>query len=144
MRTWYSCGMTCGRCVQHWNKTDYAHWSGLNFCSSLASELESHCCPICFELMMGPANAPMLLSPCGHTFCAKVCLRQKMLQVMRIENNTSALCKQCLIKVFHKHANDWFQCSVWQFMFAEAAQEPHVHVVDKKLYLRLWIYLFKS
>jgi hypothetical protein len=36
----------------------------------LAQEIEQHCCPICLELMAPPSNAPVLLFPCGHTFCA--------------------------------------------------------------------------
>eukprot|EP01023_Acetabularia_acetabulum_P007826 TRINITY_DN1341_c0_g1_i1.p1 TRINITY_DN1341_c0_g1~~TRINITY_DN1341_c0_g1_i1.p1 ORF type:complete len:311 (-),score=38.96 TRINITY_DN1341_c0_g1_i1:153-1085(-) len=39
----------------------------------LAAEIESHTCPICYELMLAPINAPVLLHPCGHTFC-KVCV----------------------------------------------------------------------
>ncbi|QDZ21622.1 RING-type domain-containing protein [Chloropicon primus] len=40
----------------------------------LAKEIASHKCPICYELMIPPDNSPMLLFPCGHTFC-KTCLR---------------------------------------------------------------------
>ncbi|KAF0852207.1 conserved mitochondrial RING domain-containing protein [Andalucia godoyi] len=40
----------------------------------LASEIEAHTCPICYELMAPPERAPMLLFPCGHSFCA-MCLR---------------------------------------------------------------------
>eukprot|EP01025_Chloroclados_australasicus_P019051 TRINITY_DN2022_c0_g2_i1.p2 TRINITY_DN2022_c0_g2~~TRINITY_DN2022_c0_g2_i1.p2 ORF type:complete len:312 (-),score=46.39 TRINITY_DN2022_c0_g2_i1:742-1677(-) len=39
----------------------------------LAAEIESHTCPICYELMVAPKNAPILLYPCGHSFC-KVCV----------------------------------------------------------------------
>jgi hypothetical protein len=41
----------------------------------LASELHTHTCQICFELMMPPVKSPTLLFPCGHTFC-KVCVDQ--------------------------------------------------------------------
>lgn len=40
---------------------------------SLSQEIESHTCPICYELMVAPQNAPILLFPCGHTFCC-VCI----------------------------------------------------------------------
>ncbi|EFJ09515.1 hypothetical protein SELMODRAFT_427977 [Selaginella moellendorffii] len=38
---------------------------------SLAAEIESNICPIFFELMKSPTYSPILLYPCGHTFCAK-------------------------------------------------------------------------
>ena len=40
----------------------------------LAKEIASHKCPICYELMIPPDHAPLLLFPCGHTFC-NTCLR---------------------------------------------------------------------
>ncbi|KAJ4463026.1 putative zinc finger protein [Paratrimastix pyriformis] len=39
----------------------------------LAQELQSNTCPICYELMAPPDKNPVLLFPCGHTFCA-LCL----------------------------------------------------------------------
>jgi RING-type zinc-finger len=42
---------------------------------TFANEMESNVCPICLELMIPPTNKPMLLFPCGHTFC-NVCLAQ--------------------------------------------------------------------
>ena len=41
----------------------------------LASEIESHTCPICYELMLAPERPPILLFPCGHSFCGS-CLQQ--------------------------------------------------------------------
>ncbi|MEW5319989.1 MAG: hypothetical protein WDW38_011097 [Sanguina aurantia] len=36
----------------------------------LAKELESqNTCPICYDLMVPPDHAPVMLFPCGHTFC---------------------------------------------------------------------------
>ena len=35
----------------------------------LMGEMASQTCPICMELMLSP-KTPMLLFPCGHTFCA--------------------------------------------------------------------------
>lgn len=37
---------------------------------TFANEMESNVCPICLELMIPPKNRPMLLFPCGHTFCS--------------------------------------------------------------------------
>lgn len=39
----------------------------------LESELHSHMCKICSHLMLSPNNTPMLLFPCGHTFCKMCC-----------------------------------------------------------------------
>ena len=36
---------------------------------SLSQEIESHTCPICYELMVAPRNAPILLFPCGMFSC---------------------------------------------------------------------------
>ena len=38
----------------------------------LVKELESHTCPICYELMVPPQHGPVLLFPCGHSFCSEV------------------------------------------------------------------------
>jgi hypothetical protein len=37
--------------------------------SYLEAELGTHTCKICFELMVSPVHTPVLLFPCGHTFC---------------------------------------------------------------------------
>ena len=37
--------------------------------SYLEAELSTHTCKICFELMISPHHTPILLFPCGHTFC---------------------------------------------------------------------------
>lgn len=42
---------------------------------SVADELETNACGICFELMLPKEHSPMLLFPCGHTFC-KQCLEE--------------------------------------------------------------------
>jgi len=41
--------------------------------SYLEAELGTHTCKICFELMLSPVHTPVLLFPCGHTFC-KACI----------------------------------------------------------------------
>ncbi|KAG0571460.1 hypothetical protein KC19_VG013100 [Ceratodon purpureus] len=54
----------------------WPHASTMNtITSSLADQIESNTCPICFELMKSPDFSPILLSPCGHTFCAKCVTR---------------------------------------------------------------------
>eukprot|EP01017_Pseudomicrothorax_dubius_P008115 TRINITY_DN12641_c0_g1_i2.p1 TRINITY_DN12641_c0_g1~~TRINITY_DN12641_c0_g1_i2.p1 ORF type:complete len:329 (-),score=85.81 TRINITY_DN12641_c0_g1_i2:34-1020(-) len=39
----------------------------------ISKELESNTCGICYELMLPPTHSPLLLFPCGHTFC-KACM----------------------------------------------------------------------
>ena len=48
----------------------------------LATEIESHTCPICYELMRAPTHSPMILFPCGHSFCAQ-CLQAHMVRPPR-------------------------------------------------------------
>lgn len=45
--------------------------------SYLRAELHTHTCKICLKLMQSPSNTPMLLFPCGHTFCQS-CLSNKV------------------------------------------------------------------
>lgn len=45
----------------------------IKFEKTFAKEMEQNTCPICFEQMIPPANSPMILFPCGHSFC-KMCL----------------------------------------------------------------------
>ena len=42
----------------------------------LMGEMASQTCPICMELMLSP-RTPMLLFPCGHTFCTQ-CIESSM------------------------------------------------------------------
>lgn len=45
--------------------------------SYLEAELSTHTCKICFELMTSPVHTPILLFPCGHTFC-QLCMDTHM------------------------------------------------------------------
>lgn len=40
---------------------------------TISKEIETNTCPVCYELMVPPKNSPILLFPCGHTFC-KMCV----------------------------------------------------------------------
>ena len=42
---------------------------------TLYDQVMSNTCPICFELFLPPLNNPLILFPCGHTFC-KACIEQ--------------------------------------------------------------------
>ena len=39
--------------------------------------VDTHKCPICLEVMLHPTYSPLMLVPCGHTFCSR-CLGQYM------------------------------------------------------------------
>ena len=39
--------------------------------SYLDTELQTHSCPVCYQLMAPPHKDPVLLFPCGHSFCAQ-------------------------------------------------------------------------
>lgn len=45
--------------------------------SFLQNELQQHTCPVCFEPMLPPQRSPLLLFPCGHTFCEQCIGHQK-------------------------------------------------------------------
>eukprot|EP01063_Lacrimia_lanifica_P012745 TRINITY_DN19438_c0_g1_i1.p1 TRINITY_DN19438_c0_g1~~TRINITY_DN19438_c0_g1_i1.p1 ORF type:complete len:239 (+),score=86.68 TRINITY_DN19438_c0_g1_i1:70-786(+) len=40
-----------------------------------ADPLASHKCPLCLEVMVHPTYSPLMLVPCGHTFCSR-CLEK--------------------------------------------------------------------
>eukprot|EP00753_Platysulcus_tardus_P018089 PLAT6708.1.p1 GENE.PLAT6708.1~~PLAT6708.1.p1 ORF type:complete len:386 (+),score=93.24 PLAT6708.1:158-1159(+) len=46
-----------------------------------ASEPSSHVCPMCSQLMAGAGRDPILLVPCGHTFCASCLARQTAIEL---------------------------------------------------------------
>lgn len=57
----------------------------------LEGHIATNTCPICFELMSGKAHQPMLLFPCGHTFCAG-CLHTHLRQ-KPAGNSTCPFCR---------------------------------------------------
>mmetsp|Transcript_29571 Transcript_29571/g.43638 ORF Transcript_29571/g.43638 Transcript_29571/m.43638 type:complete len:366 (-) Transcript_29571:110-1207(-) len=56
----------------------------------LSSELHSHVCQICFELMKAPTKSPMMIFPCGHTFC-KECIQRHQSR----EGPPAKMCPYC-------------------------------------------------
>ena len=65
----------------------------IRFEKTFAQEMESHNCPICLEMMLPPNNPPMILFPCGHTFC-KTCINTVSKQTHNYNNrNKCPLCK---------------------------------------------------
>jgi len=61
----------------------------------LAREIESHACPICYELMLPPEHAPMLLFPCGHTLCSSCLIKH-----MEVAQKTTCPC--CRVAIVTK------------------------------------------
>ncbi|KAL4477763.1 hypothetical protein ABPG72_018937 [Tetrahymena utriculariae] len=49
---------------------------GIQLEQKISKEIENCTCPICYELMVPPNNSPILIFPCGHTFC-KTCIIPK-------------------------------------------------------------------
>ncbi|CAG9329417.1 unnamed protein product [Blepharisma stoltei] len=80
---------------------------------SVADELETNTCSICFELMLPKEHAPIILFPCGHTLC-KLCIeshfktaRQKNCPLCRckVDNQAVNVSLQNLVVVFAKQKN---------------------------------------
>ena len=67
--------------------------------SFLQNELQQHTCPVCFEPMLPPNKPPMLLFPCGHTFCAECIEKQK-----RIAKHSCPFCRAKIEKVAVNHS----------------------------------------
>ncbi len=58
--------------------------------SLLERHIASNNCPVCFELMAGKERQPILLFPCGHTFCA-ACLR---MHLEKLDRKTCPYCRE--------------------------------------------------
>ncbi len=67
--------------------------------SFLQNELQQHTCPVCFEPMLPPNKSPMLLFPCGHTFCDECIKKQK-----KIATHKCPFCRAKIEKVAINHS----------------------------------------
>lgn len=75
----------------------------------LSQELETqNTCPVCYELMVPPRHAPVILFPCGHTFCAK-CLDTHM------QTHGKQNCPVCRKKIDSKAPNYSLQQLILNF-----------------------------
>lgn len=84
---------------------------------TLAQEVQSNVCPICLELMIPPKNKPMILFPCGHTFCAACLASQESAQgVLKC-----GLCKKVCT---HRAANIALQNLICTFTNNKHLAEP--------------------
>jgi len=60
----------------------------------LEDHIATNTCPLCYDLMAGKEHRPMLIFPCGHTFCA-ACLNKHLLQ-KAAGTSTCPLCRQTI------------------------------------------------
>ncbi|GLC37561.1 hypothetical protein PLESTB_001761000 [Pleodorina starrii] len=81
----------------------------------LVKELESqNTCPICYELMVPPQHAPVMLFPCGHSFCGR-CLDQ------HIDRNKKTQCPVCRKKIESRAPNYSLQQLIQQVVAKKEA-----------------------
>ena len=71
----------------------------------------THTCKICFELMTAPDNTPILLFPCGHTFC-KQCIEKHC----RDANKRNKCCPYCRTPIESKAVNQALKDLIDQFV----------------------------
>jgi hypothetical protein len=60
----------------------------------VSSELTSFTCTICYELMRPPQHLPILLFPCGHTFCEQ-CINNHITACANKIKSTAKTCPYC-------------------------------------------------
>jgi hypothetical protein len=60
----------------------------------ISNELSSFLCPICYELMSPPNRLPILLFPCGHSFC-RACLDQHTTNISNSRGPQTKPCPYC-------------------------------------------------
>mmetsp|Transcript_39440 Transcript_39440/g.101107 ORF Transcript_39440/g.101107 Transcript_39440/m.101107 type:complete len:249 (+) Transcript_39440:512-1258(+) len=77
----------------------------------LISEVHQHTCPICYEVMKPPIKSPMLLFPCGHTFCSE-CLEMHH----RKSPSPTLCCPYCRAEVISKAINHSLQQLIDSFL----------------------------
>ncbi len=82
----------------------------------LQSELSSHTCKICFEIMVSPEHTPILLFPCGHTFCT-VCIEAHTAQPKpnSAARNVNKSCPYCREPIMSKAINQSLKELIDQF-----------------------------
>lgn len=53
------------------------------------NELSSFSCPICFEIMSPPDRSPILLFPCGHSFC-ETCINSHLASLRKTSHRANS------------------------------------------------------
>lgn len=84
----------------------------------LAGEIRSQTCAICMELLLAPKRAPIMLFPCGHTFC-KSCVSHVR---KTASANGGAKCPYCRTKIESEAPNITLQ----QLVQTYAAQQDGI------------------
>eukprot|EP01035_Chromulina_nebulosa_P028313 gene28313-37367_t len=108
----YDLGTTRENTVHSYNVTERIE-------SYLQQELSStHTCKICFELMTAPENTPILLFPCGHTFC-KQCIEKHC----RDANKRNKCCPYCRTPIESKAVNQALKDLIDQFVTQKLLSE---------------------
>eukprot|EP00658_Telonema_sp_P-2_P041459 TRINITY_DN29657_c0_g1_i1.p1 TRINITY_DN29657_c0_g1~~TRINITY_DN29657_c0_g1_i1.p1 ORF type:complete len:274 (-),score=43.88 TRINITY_DN29657_c0_g1_i1:365-1186(-) len=74
----------------------------------LNEDLSANTCLVCYELMVPPDRAPMMLFPCGHTFCA-ACLN-------RNQRERGRQCAYCRRKIEYQAVNHSLQTMIEAFI----------------------------
>lgn len=77
--------------------------------SYLQAELSNYTCRICYELMRSPLHIPILLFPCGHTFC-RLCM-EKSTSHAKIQ-----LCPYCRTPISSSAVNQSLKDLVDQYL----------------------------
>eukprot|EP01026_Neomeris_dumetosa_P029001 TRINITY_DN2350_c0_g1_i14.p1 TRINITY_DN2350_c0_g1~~TRINITY_DN2350_c0_g1_i14.p1 ORF type:complete len:309 (-),score=51.47 TRINITY_DN2350_c0_g1_i14:40-966(-) len=90
--------------------------NGQKFEGFLAAEIESHTCPICYELMVAPVHAPILFYPCGHTFC-KVCVGRHR------QSYQKDMCPCCRVKISAQAPNISLQQLIQNYIIKKDVSE---------------------
>ena len=76
---------------------------------NLSKEVDSHRCPICIELMLYPNYSPLMLVPCGHTFCSK-CLS-------KYQQTAKSVCPLCRSKITSTVPNHSLRCIIEAYAY---------------------------
>lgn len=90
-----------------------------NIEKAVASEMETNTCSICFELMLPKIHSPILLFPCGHTFC-KECIEHN-------QRSGKRNCPWCREKIVSQAINLSLQNIIVAY-----AKENNLKIVEEK------------
>lgn len=101
----------------------------------LQSELSSHTCKICFEIMTSPGHTPILLFPCGHTFCT-VCVAahtgSSSTSITSLSSGGNKGCPYCRTPITSKAINQSLKELIDQFASKKKMLESgNLHCLDE-------------
>ena len=113
--------------------------------SFLEAELSTHTCKICFELMTSPVHTPILLFPCGHTFC-QLCMDRHIGTAINSSSNSNhkisssgsnKTCPYCRMKIESRAVNQSLKELIDQFSRQKALVSTvlGIYCILKTVYL---------